>query len=639
FGIVDGGNLKNIKISGASMEQYRQAPYAAVLAGRAINGAVLSGCTVSSSSVQSNKGCAGTLAGELSGSTIQSCTVSDATVSGANSDEQLGTGGVVGLVSANSTFKSVSFSGKVNNNSKHAGGIVGIAYNKSAAVMVTLEDCHFSGEVASAGGSVGGIIGEMSGSSILRNCSVAPGSTIMGGLLASESNNVGGLVGFISYATGSAQAGEIASCAFRGTVIGYAARTGGLVGTNPAVRINDCLVEGATVSGVSEVGGVAGKIEGIAICNTQVKNSNVSGYHYAIGGIAGQVYGNGAEISDCLVENTPVIGLKKDLEVGARSFIGGIAGLTDGTGNMNNYVKIVCCGVTGASVKGAGLAVGGIVGSLRCPTVVDACWCNEDVCSEKSDIAGGLCMSGYCGGIVGEILEGRQYNMIINCSFYDAGVVAEGPNYGEVGGIIGHMPYAYEKGPVQDNYLVNCFSNPTLVSSGNQHVGGVAGYVTRQVIDNCYSPAADNILSSPGNPSVKGSVIGVMCRGGCVVNGYYVYQGSGSHDSATDAPLVEDTWKMTHLTEEQMRAASASVNIPSTGATVGSLVDALNQGARYYNEGGDGIGHHGNPSKTDSKTTMDPKDFRRNTRARNWSKGSSYPYPTIVGSPICDVAQ
>ena len=245
FGIVDGGNLKNIKISGASMEQYRQAPYAAVLAGRAINGAVLSGCTVSSSSVQSNKGCAGTLAGELSGSTIQSCTVSDATVSGANSDEQLGTGGVVGLVSANSTFKSVSFSGKVNNNSKHAGGIVGIAYNKSAAVMVTLEDCHFSGEVASAGGSVGGIIGEMSGSSILRNCSVAPGSTIMGGLLASESNNVGGLVGFISYATGSAQAGEIASCAFRGTVIGYAARTGGLVGTNPAVRINDCLVEGA----------------------------------------------------------------------------------------------------------------------------------------------------------------------------------------------------------------------------------------------------------------------------------------------------------------------------------------------------------------------------------------------------------
>ena len=640
FGILDGGCLKNIKLSGACMDQLRQAPYAAILAARALNNAKIAGCTIGESSVLSNKGCVGAIAGELSGSTIQSCTISGTTVSGANSGDQLGTGGAVGLVSSTSTLKEVSFSGEVKNNSKHAGGIVGIAYNASSAVTVTLEDCHFAGEVASAGGSVGGIIGQMSGSSVLRNCSVASGSTIMGGLLPSESNNVGGLVGFISYKTAAeASIGEISGCTFRGAVIGYAERTGGLVGTNPAVAISDCLVEGATVSGVTEVGGIAGKIEGSSISNTKVKDSNICCYNYVLGGIVGQVYGNGAEISDCLVENTPVLGLKKDLTAGARSFIGGIVGLTDGSGSVTNYVKITRCGVTGASVKGAGLAVGGIVGSLRCPTTVDACWCNENVCSEKSDLAGGLCMSGYCGGIVGEILEGRVYNMIINCSFYDASVVAEGPNYGEVGGIIGHMPYAYVKGPVQDNYLINCFSNPTLVSSGNQHVGGVAGYVTRAVIDNCYSPAADNTISSAGNPNVKGSVVGVMRRGGRIVNCYYVFQGGSSHDSTTDAPLVEDTWKMTSLTDDQMRASSASVVIPSTGATLNSLVDALNQGVRYYNEGGDGIGHHGNPSKTDSQTAMDPNDFRRKARARNWAKGSSYPYPTIVGSPICDVAQ
>ena len=110
-----------------------------------------------------------------------------------------------------------------------------------------------------------------------------------------------------------------------------------------------------------------------------------------------------------------------------------------------------------------------------------------------------------------------------------------------------------------------------------------------------------------------------MNRGGRVVNSYYTFQGEGSH---TAGGATEDTWRMTSLTDEQMRAAAATVTIPTTGTNAASLTDALNKGATLYNDGGDGIAHHGT--------------LPYGVRAKAWAKGS-YPYPVLVDSPLCDV--
>ena len=101
FGTLDGTNgggiVRNLTISNARMSVSRRTGrYSAIVAARAVSGALIENCTVAHSSVLSDSTAVGILAGEFSESVIRNCTVTAATVEGSggtNNTAQWGTGG------------------------------------------------------------------------------------------------------------------------------------------------------------------------------------------------------------------------------------------------------------------------------------------------------------------------------------------------------------------------------------------------------------------------------------------------------------------------------------------------------------------------------------------------------------------
>lgn len=620
FGTLDGGTIRRLTVTGAKMADTRKGRYAAILAARAINGALIEDCHVRSSTVVSDSTAVGIVAGELSGSVIRNCTVTDAGITGAGGNGSYGVGGLVGILDGSdaSTVSGCSFSGSVtviantyagDSQAHHAGGLVGYC---SYTIGTVIEDCSFSGTLTSAGGAVGGIAGHMNGNTCIRRCEVLSGSSVEGG---DGFNNVGGIVGYVGSRTSGRSMGEITACTFRGSLTGKGVQTGGIAGWDADIPVRDCVVENAAVSGGQNTGGAFGVLKDQYASHVLVRSSTVNISASTGAGIVASLQGS-AEVLDCATEGTSIISSHNTGANDTAANTGGIAGWVGG-GTTSAPSRIVRCHTTGGSLTTIGRRAGGIAGVLAAPSLVDECWSDLTISTTK----------GHAGGIVGSFEGGREDFLVINCTYFGDSVSESTNTNGAVAGIVGSVAYAYSTGAIQNGYVVNCFANPGSVSTGQYAAGGIGGYLCRHILDNCYSPIpASAITTGSSSPNHKGSVVGTMRRGGRIVNCYYLFQGSGSHDTSTDAgSVVEDIWKLTQLTDDQMKAASASVTIPSTGATAASLTDALNQGAAYYNNGGDGVAHHGSP--------------KYGIRAKSWAKGSSYPYPTLVGSPLCDASE
>ena len=625
FGILSGATVKNLNVSNAKMKTRRGKNDSAIIAARSIDGSVIEGCNLTNVSVLSDSCRVGAITGFLDASTIRNCTASNVTIEGnrnpASTTCEFGVGGLVGWMKNSSTVSGCAFSGDVSSSKNNVGGLIGLI--NGGTTQHTIENCHFTGSVTGSA-SVGGIISDISSRTRVRNCSVTvPSGTAISGI----ASNVAGLVAFVT--KNEEYDGFIDNCVFQGAVTSSGGnRVAGIVANDQAIPVYNCRVENATISGAgTQVGGAVAQITGQTIRNVIVSNSSVTGSRI-VGGLVASVdatsaANGGGQVLDCAVENTPVQGTKKDLTSSTKyAYVGGIVGLIQNSGDATPLAtRIVRCHTSGSYVKSPGLGVGGIAGVIGyggAATLIDECWSDETVTSLASDLDGSLIHSGMTGGIVGEIAQGTTGNLVINCTYYGGSVSCEGPNYGSVGGIAGLMVYAYAVGDVTDNAVVNCFSNPASVSTGGHlGAGGIGGDMCRFIVDNCCSPISSAHLSSQG--TTQGSILGRMNRGGRVVNSYYTFQGEGSH---TAGGATEDTWRMTSLTDEQMRAAAATVTIPTTGTNAASLTDALNKGAALYNDGGDGIAHHGT--------------LPYGVRAKAWAKGS-YPYPVLVDSPLCDV--
>ena len=629
FGCLDGGTIRRLKVSNAYVPSGRSGNYSAILAARAINGALIEDCTVENSNVLSSGTAVGVLAGELDASVIRNCTVSGIEVTGTNPGSHLyGVGGLVGAIKGSSP-SSLSNCSCLDatvtlTSDNHCGGIVGYCPYQSYS---TIEGCTFSGVVTSTGGNtIGGIIGDIGGNIIVRDCHVVPKSngdpsSVIG---YTGQNYAGGIVGYVSARDVNAREAEVSSCSFTGVVEVKNMRAGGIVANSEVpITIKNCTVENAEISGYQQVGGIVARTTANAhISGCKVLSSTITASgQYGVGGIVGYMRDGGGEVSDCYTENTDVESTSTDSnDAGA----GGIVGEIRYPGT--NPDRILRCYTTGGSVTANNNRVGGIIGVINGQSLVDACWSDENVSSASSSYGG------HDGGIVGAIASGTSNVLVINCSYLGGTVEDGGINNGGVAGIVGSMYNPIGDGSLLTGYVVNCYAKPTALSTNQYAAGGIVGYLTRNTVDNCFSPMPETAvtISYAGESKYlgsKGGVIGLMRRGGRVVNCYGSFQGSYSRDTETDkATIQEDTWKITTLSDAKMKASSASVTIPSTGTTAASLTDALNQGVSYYNNGGDGVAHHG---------TL-PHGVRAVAWVKSSSTGAGQGYPVLTCSPLCD---
>ena len=623
FGSLDGGTLKNLSFVNVSTQGTRTANYSAILAAKAVNGSLIENCTVTGATIASGKPYVGVATGYLDASTVRNCTATGITVSGTRTSSEYGVGGLVGIMKSASTVSGCSVSGAVNSEGNNIGGIVGLAHGQPSAFVI--ENCSFEGTI-SGRASIGGIVSDITTGTTIRGCTVnATGNGITG-----SGNNVAGIVAFIAD-QGDNRNGSMSDCTFRGKVSSSAGyRLAGLFANNQCgMPISDCLVENATISGTAstQVAGAVSAMAGgsrSAISRVTVRQSSVTGARI-VGGVVSYINAlssGGVEVTDCAVENTPVTGVKKDLtDANKYCYVGAVAGVVYPGDESPAVSALVRCHSSGATVQSPGLGIGGIVGSLSAPAIVNDCWSNCSVCSLLSDLDGSLYHSGSAGGIAGEIAQGKENNLVINCSYYGGSVSSEGPQYGSVGGIVGLMVYTFEVGTVSENYVVNCFSNPASVTAGgNLGAGGIGGDMCRYIVDNCYSPIDSGHLAVGSNHTyTTASLMGRVNRGGHVVNCYYTYESASTRQQMSATDWI---YQATALTDAQMRAEAATVTIPTTEASAPSLVSALNTGATLYNAGGDGIAHHGAP--------------KAGVLAKPWTKVASYPYPVLVGSPLDD---
>ena len=177
----------------------------------------------------------------------------------------------------NATFKNVHFSGdltSVSSDGDRVGGLVGYV---SGATLI--DNVSFKGRVigdALTSKSVGGLVG-------LSNSVVITNSYVEGDI--SGNNGIGGLIG----ETGSlGTVVSISQSFFIGSVSGSSSYVGGLIGeVYGSVDIQNCFSSG-DIGGNDAVGGLVGDIEDMLSISNSYAEGTVEG-NYDLGGIAGYI--------------------------------------------------------------------------------------------------------------------------------------------------------------------------------------------------------------------------------------------------------------------------------------------------------------------------------------------------------------
>ena len=250
---------------------------------------------------------------------------------------ELNENAAVGLVSylAGGTVKNVTVRGNVTrqtaSDKSYAGGIVGLI----TAAGGTVTDCtNYATVTGPDYCSVGGIVGHNTGVATIENC--ANYGEIKGGNLYSSNIGIGGIIGRI--AKGGTQ---VTNCHNYGKVSGTNATDsptsngiGGVAGfVGGASTLTNVSNEGA-ISGPRAVGGIIGGTSATITVNDADNSGAVTATDSYIGGIVGYVNGTGNALTDCT--NTGNI-------TGAKC-IGGIIGLLNAsrTATVDNAVVRDC---------------------------------------------------------------------------------------------------------------------------------------------------------------------------------------------------------------------------------------------------------------------------------------------------------
>ena len=359
----------------------------------------------------------------------------------------------------------------------YIGGIVG--YMESSSIV---RDCYTTGKITGSSSfdadvSAGGIVGYRQNSSTIEDCYNTAKITGSSNSYAGARVYVGGIGGsnYSSTTSGCYNLGEISAKAL---LTDYA-DAGGIVGDINSCDISNCYNKGKITGGY--VGGIVGYASGssdymISDCyNTGIVTGDNNNWSCRAGGISG--YGSVA-VSGCY--NTGSVKANS----GANAWSGGIAGSQVDALEMCYNMGDVTARSTGSNTSSSShnAYAGGIAGSLT-----------NDV--SKSYNTGMVTAStiadseAYVGGISGRTYgENAASPSIINC--YNTGAVKEGTSSAAkksyVGGITG---YAANKGTASMYTTISkCYNTGNVMSTATDtYVGAVVGYKGSYTnIQRCY---------------------------------------------------------------------------------------------------------------------------------------------------------
>ena len=337
FEYVDGGKLKNIKIVHAQVD----APNTAgVLAGRCIGATEIDNCSLDGGQLTGHNsvGFIAHLSGN-GGISVNNCTVKDFTIITAASGPD---------------------------DANNQGGIVGWAGNGNPSIL----NCSTSGEIrftgTASGIGRGGIIGKFDSTGEISGCT---NEAFVNNSL--DVNHTGGIAGILSK-------GTITECVSTGNVTGYG-YVGGIVGgmlvNSVCVFVNKCRVD-ATVTGTGKdnkspcTGGIVGTMQN-GVLHACIAKGTVTSSIYDVGGIAGQVYANGASevcnrpyIFDCIAANEVIC-----TRASGSGNVGGVIGrLIRNKSYTNQYTAVDnCLGINPkvtSSVQYTGAFIGNVAASV-----------------------------------------------------------------------------------------------------------------------------------------------------------------------------------------------------------------------------------------------------------------------------------
>ena len=475
-------------------------------------------------------------------------------------------GGVIGYLqnvsavtfaaAASLSATGVSNTGTVTGTSAYTGGFFGAI----ASANVTINSLTNNVTVKGTTG-VGGIVGYMPGGTIANATNI--------GTVTGTSTNIGGIVGNSSGGSiaNANNAGIISGTGSVGGIVGT--MTGGTLGLGGGTITNSGTFSGLTGNYLGGIVGYVNGVSVVMAPNSTLKNTaDVSGYTYSggiIGGISnistGTVFSDTASLVAAGISNTGTV-------TGASSYTGGLFGLigsanvtiddvtntitvkgTTGVGGVVGYLtngKIINATNKG-SVTGTSSAVGGIVGTMSSGTVASATntetvtgggstggvvgsmtggtlGANGEILSNGGAITG---TGNYTGGIVG-IVNGAAAVITPNSALSNTGAVS-GNAYN--GGIIGYLQNVSSANFADTaSATATGISNAGTVTGTSTYTGGFFGYINTA---NVTIGSVTNTVAVIGNGSI-GGIVGYMTAGTFGVNGGVItnsgkISGSGSN--------------------------------------------------------------------------------------------------------------
>ena len=374
------------------------------------------------------------------------------------------------------------------NNSPNVGGIVGRMVGGHVA------NSSFDGQIITAGGYNGGIIGETTNNTEVMDC-------LSRGSLVKPTSQAGGIIGTMN------GGGSIKRCRSE-MEIHAAYAVGGLVGyVYGNSSFEDCEATGDCYSQTPVAAGLIGCVSGgdtgsFIRCHTSGKVIVTSGTNNGMGGLIGYLsYNNSATFEDC----SSVSELIATGTAGSTG-VGGLVGYFNCKGNLRR------CYFKGDFDVANSDSVGGLLGfcSWNCSVNMEDCYAIFDSITCKN-CAAGLIAHLYGGGTINRCfaefnnIEGTTYayesllagfiggvNSDLNCSKCYAKFNKISSAGGRVGGFSG---YTSCSGTISDCYALGNLVCSQSESNTIYDIGGFLGYNWAMEVNNCYTTAPVQVVA------------------------------------------------------------------------------------------------------------------------------------------------
>ena len=185
----------------------------------------------------------------------------------------------------------------------------------------------------------------------------------------------------------------------------------------------------------------------------------------------------------------------------------------------------------------------------------------------------------HIGGISGELYSSKYGPTVKNCANY-GGITHFGQNRNAyIGGIVGHSSYYWLSERV---YIYNSLNHGTIThngtTSGDLHIGGIAGYTYRTFIENCVSGGKFSLTKASGKHNYIGSLVGSVSSN-TTINYCYSTSDLSGYDKCGQK---DSTLSESNIFDYDNIAFEMNETVSVGDYTGNTLIEALNAYSDYY---------------------------------------------------------